>query len=297
MSTEKRDEISALAVKLGTEGRWNEALKCWADYFNEFDGDGGAYYHLAVALYGAAHKSQAFIALEEAIKRSPRHAMAHARIGFLYMESGNFGKAIEHYSEALRLKPGLRLPKQWLVRAYVQKGRETIWRGSVEEAIALYQDALNVEPGHAEAQYRLGEALARLGEHAQAIDAWKTVLDKDVRNTRLHYNMGVAFDALGKLKEASQSYQMALSLDPGNVRAMNNLGCALARQGRSDEALDVFQRAVTLEPSDAVLRFNLGQLHLDAGRIDAAIEELRLSIRLNSEHARGHGCLSEYAII
>jgi len=279
MDTEKRDEISALAVKLGAEGRWNEALKCWTDYFNEYDGNANAYYHLGVALYGASHRSHAFIALEEAIKRSPEHAMAHARIGFLYVESGNFGQAICHYVLALRHKPGLHPAKHGLIRAYVQKGRETIWRGNVEEAIALYQDALKVDSGHAEVHYRLGEAHARLGEHAQAIDAWKCAVERDDGNAELHYNMGVACDSLGKLNEAVQSYARAVSLDPRNVWAINNLGCVLAKLGRSDEALAVFQTAFALAPADAVLCFNLGQLHLNAGRVDAAVDKLRHSIK------------------
>jgi len=122
-----------------------------------------------------------------------------------------------------------------------------------EAAADLYRQALQVEPGHAEA----------------------------------HLNLGRLLHEAGELAPAEAHYRASLASDPGSARAAYNLGVALEDGGNPEEAADAYRAALDLDPALAVAHFNLSRLHEAAGRPAEALQHLASYKRILDRVAPG----------
>lgn len=116
-----------------------------------------------------------------------------------------------------------------LAQAYVNKGLVLLNRGFVAEADQQFEQALQVLPGHAQAQreHKLAAAYWRGAEQYQA-GHWQPAIEKlgevwaadaEYINARdllysAHYNHALAQQSAGQLAAARQSLQTAISLRP-----------------------------------------------------------------------------------
>ena len=76
--------------------------------------------------------------------------------GIALAQAGRVEEAIDHYEQALRIKPDY-------AEAHDNLGIALAQTGKIEEAIAHYEQALRIKPDFAEAHYNLGLALAQTG--------------------------------------------------------------------------------------------------------------------------------------
>ena len=91
-------------------------------------------------------------------------------------------------------------------RLYNQ-GRESYLRGMVDEAIALYRQALAIDPANSDALT----------------------------------NLGLALDGQGKSDEAIADYTLALKFKPHDPVALSDFGLALYHEKKYQEAADTYQ--------------------------------------------------------
>jgi Flp pilus assembly protein TadD len=73
------------------------------------------------------------------LKANPKHAEAHASLGQILDDQGSVDQAIEHYREAIALKPQLGLGHRSLAKALMKKG-------DVKGAVAEYRSAVGLMP-------------------------------------------------------------------------------------------------------------------------------------------------------
>ena len=104
-------------------------------------------------------------------------------------------------------------------------------RDRIDEAIAQYQKALEINPDYMEAHNNLGNAFARLGRFEEAMAQYRKALEIKPDYVEAHYNLGVTFARLGRIDEAIAQYRKALEIKPDYADALNNLGYALFGRG------------------------------------------------------------------
>jgi tetratricopeptide (TPR) repeat protein len=108
-----------------------------------------------------------------------------------------------------------------------------------DDALALANRALALAPSRSSAHEVRGEALRRLGENDQAIEALRDALRLDPRNARAHNSLGltqlarVKGNAKGNVDDAQDSFREALRLQPGDRAFQANLVSALQAQNPS----------------------------------------------------------------
>ena len=117
--------------------------------------------------------------------------------------------------------------------AYTSLGNALAGRRRVDEAIAQYRKALEIEPGHAGAHTNLGNALAGRGELDEAMAHYRKALEIEPDHVEAHNDLGNALSNHGEVEAAIAHYRMALAIKADFVEAHNNLGTALARHGVS----------------------------------------------------------------
>jgi protein O-mannosyl-transferase len=141
-------------------------------------------------------------------------------------------------------------PDCWMARNNL--GMVLLDRGQTDEAMFLFQKALEIKPDYAEG----------------------------------HYLLGLALVARGRLDEAIAHCQRALEIKPDYAEAHNNLGCLLRDRGRLVEATAHFRTALEIDPNYAQARDNLGSLLVGLGKIDEGIAQWDMLIRLQPSNVR-----------
>jgi Flp pilus assembly protein TadD len=173
--------------------------------------------------------------------------------------------------------------------AHVSLGSALLQNGSVDEAIAHFQTALQIRPDNtpdnAGAQLDLGNALLQKGSVDEAMVHFQTALQIKPDYAEAHYDFGSALCQNGRVDEGIIHFQKALEINPDFVEARNNLGNALLLKGSVDEAVSQYQKALQIRPDFAEARNNLDNALLVRNRADEALAECQKALQLNPDSA------------
>jgi tetratricopeptide (TPR) repeat protein len=160
--------------------------------------------------------------------------------------------------------------------------------GRHPEALAHFEEALQLWPPYPEAQTNIGEALLTAGRTDDALPHILEALRLDPRLPEAHINLGSIRNKQGRPDLAEAEYRTALELKPSSAEAHDGLGVVLAEANRPEEALKHALAAIALDPDDADSHYNLGRLYGLTGRPDQAIDQFRETIRLEPTNAEAH---------
>ncbi len=129
------------------------------------------------------------------------------------------------------------------IRAYNVLGVYLDEKGKPQEAIPLYEKALQMNPESEITHNNLGLALMALGKNAEALAQFKEAVRLKPEFSDSHYYLGLAFTRQGKLPEAASAFLRATQLRPDDTEAHYNLGLVLQKLGQAEEANRQFQAA------------------------------------------------------
>ena len=164
-------------------------------------------------------------------------------------------------------------------------------KGRAPEAIRVLENALRIDPDHAEAQTDLGATLARAGKIEDAIARFEQALRINPDSAEAHNDLGVALAQTGKIKEAIQHYERALRLKPDFTDAHNDLGEALAQTGKIEEAIQHYEQALRINPDFADAHYDLGVALAQTGKIEEAIQHYEQALRIEPDFTPVHNSL------
>lgn len=163
-------------------------------------------------------------------------------------------------------------PEVDAVEQLFERARAEFRRGDLDEAVAIFDDAVRRAPDLAAAHLRRGIALRFARRYAEACDAFRTAIALDPELATAHHGLGSALLVMGRAEDAFEHLDRACELDPDNADIRNETGCALLSLARRDEAAGEFERAAALRPDWPVPLKNLAVIALRNGRRDAALE-------------------------
>jgi tetratricopeptide (TPR) repeat protein len=107
-------------------------------------------------------------------------------------------------TEPTKTEPTKTEPKISDVQSLIQKGKDQRKAGKLNEAIATFKQALEVDPGNAEAKTLLAETQR---EREELIER--------------HLKQGIEFFTNDSLQEAMEEWNAVLGLDPNNKEAID----------------------------------------------------------------------------
>lgn len=143
--------------------------------------------------------------------------------------------------------------------ARVQQGDTHAATGNLEDAKRCYTQAVALNPGSADAHFKLGIVLYQLDDDAGAIEALSSA-DK---------------------------------IAPNNPQILNTLGAAYGRAGRTEESIVAFQRVFELDQTNATAAMNCGRLLLNTGQAMKGEAWLAKAVRLRPSHGETLRLLTE----
>jgi protein O-mannosyl-transferase len=171
-------------------------------------------------------------------------------------------------------------------------GEVLLQNGRVDEAIAHFREALEIQPDNILAHTDLAVALFQEGQVSEAFDHFRKALALRPTDPLMHYNFGVALFRNGQVNEAVAQFQKAVEIQPDYVRDLSQLGDAALHQGQVDEAIVLFQALLKVHPDDAEAHYMLGMIFLKKGEASQAIDHLQATLKSQSDNADARNALA-----
>lgn len=162
---------------------------------------------------------------------------------------------------------------------YYNEGLERHKAGELDEAIRLYNKALDEDMKHREAMYALGAAYFDKGDMAEAEKALKDTVLFYPRFTRALAFLGETQLALGKFGEARDNFLKALADMPDSIPVLVGLGKAEYFEGNSFAGEEYLKRALSLDPENKQLQETVTMIrkaNRDLLRAEAAEKRQRI---------------------
>jgi tetratricopeptide (TPR) repeat protein len=154
-------------------------------------------------------------------------------------------------------------------------------QGKPDEALAVLQRALSIDPYCFEAHFNLGNVYRENGAFNEAIDSYKKTLQINPGFAEAHNNLGMTYGKKGLLDEAISEFNSALAINPTLPDAHYNRGTAYGRKGELEKALSDFRAELVMHPDSANAHFNLGLVYLKQGMQDKAITQFKRAIAID----------------
>ncbi|HET6280510.1 MAG TPA: tetratricopeptide repeat protein, partial [Polyangia bacterium] len=178
----------------------------------------------------------------------PADAKEEIELAWAFAERGDLATAEQRLRDVAARFPNL-------APAFARLGAVLARRGSVDEAIAAYGRAVDLDGDHPADWFALGELLSRAGRFEPARDAFRRTLALAVDGPdrgRAHAALGRLYAAHGHLGKAMRELQKALEVTPGDQALAADYGRVLARLGDRQGA-DWLTRAAREAGADPTL--------------------------------------------
>ncbi len=166
----------------------------------------------------------------------------------------------------------------------IATGRVAFVEGRLEDAATALEEAVLLQPEHAEANQLLGTVLNRLGRLSEAITVLHRAADASSTSFWPLIELGKIYLETGEYQEAIDILTTAASRRTDQPQAFALLAQALTGNGQLQQATLAWQQAVTLAPNNATYRNRLGDVLQETGKRDEAIDAYREVLKLAPEN-------------
>jgi tetratricopeptide (TPR) repeat protein len=173
------------------------------------------------------------------------------------------------------------------------QGNQAFAKGAFSEAVANYQDLLELDPRNAEALHNLGSALTRLGLLSDAEEYVRRAIKCRPDFAEAHCTLGIVLRARGENAESEIWLRRALKLKPNYLEARIHHGVSLLALGRLREASARFAKVLKSNPRHADAFFLTGQIALLEGRFDEAEGHFNHALEINPKMPNALAALAQ----
>lgn len=219
----------------------------------------------------------------------PDFAPAHAHLGLLDVQRGNWEQAVPELREALRLDPGRSDASAALIRVLENQAQAAATAGESDKALALLIDARKYEPDNPDVHFQLGLVALSMSLWQDAAVAFQRTLKVRENDALALYNLGRAFMGLAEFEEAREQFVRYTAARPDDPSGYCALGMTLAALQRSAEARAQFERSIAVAPAMAPAQtesyYRLGLLDLESKDWQSAARNLRQALDREQKHS------------
>lgn len=202
---------------------------------------------------------EAFDQFDKAVKLRPRYGEAYLSIGKIYVQLGQYRKAINKFNEALKLDKNL------AVEVHSNFGMAYSKLGDRKKAIKHYKEAIQINPKAALPQLYLGHIYMKLGEYQDAVKPFQAAVKySPLVASDGFYQLGLALSKLERFQEAVAPLKEAVKVSRKNqaiketlMEAIYQAGVSHGKAERFKESIDTLKEAVEIYPAHGKSHFSL----------------------------------------
>jgi len=295
-----------LAKTLFQQGKVEEAIPHFEKVTQLREKDPTAWYNLAYANRKAGRFEQAAQAYLRFTQLAPEDADGYFGLAESLRQSGKTDDAIKAFATYIQKEK--RPSEQKWIEAAKQRIAELQKKGDASAALAkgdaafaakdyraalfAYQDATLADPKSVAALLKSGQAYAKLGHDAEAIEQWNRALQLDPNNAEARAALNEARERQAQLapppappkpavvvmekppeKAPEKPPEKPAPPPPGDAKSHYVAGVNLINQRRYEESLAELDQALQLDPGMAVARVARGSSYIALSKYDAAVKD------------------------
>ncbi len=222
---------------------------------------------------------------EQALLSTAHRSQAHMVLADVDEAAGNLEAACSHLEQAAALasdsfEPTLHLAQLWTLT------------GNADRALTALERLAVAHPEFGAVKHAQGEALAKLGRDAEALQAAQSATELEPRRASHWMLQGKIARKIGQMDQALAALGRARELDPRDWKAGMELGMAMEAQKRWDLAQEAYRAALQQNPNSSDLYYRLGVVLKNLRAYGEAADVLRRAVELNPNNLSAHKLLS-----
>jgi tetratricopeptide (TPR) repeat protein len=158
--------------------------------------------------------------------------------------------------------------------AFAKTGQARIlWgQGRLEEALAVYDQAISEFPTEPFPWYGRAEILREMWRYEEALAIYDEAIERFPSESAPRCGKAAVLKDLGRLVDALQAYSDAIRNSPQEAVPRDGRGDVLKEMGLLDEALDAYNENIALSSEDSVARCGRAEVLSAMGRFDEALQ-------------------------
>jgi tetratricopeptide (TPR) repeat protein len=229
------DVHEKLGQVLAKTRRLAEAEACYRRALSLAPGFSEAHNNLGVLLEANGHPLEAAVCYRKALMNAadPEIEGAQNNLANVEREIGRLNRL----EAACRAELGAKAGDVTLLN---KLGRAVLALGRVEEASAVFNQALTADPDLAATHVNLALASMKQGDADAAIASLRAALSITPNDARALAKLGTAYAMKGDLTAATECNEQVLAADPRHVEANHNLAVIALQAGRLEDAQNHF---------------------------------------------------------
>jgi tetratricopeptide (TPR) repeat protein/transglutaminase-like putative cysteine protease len=152
-----------------------------------------------------------------------------------------------------------------------QRGYDALIAADYEQAIALFERTVQLEPKDKTAWTNLGRAYVGVHRIEDAIGAYKKQIEVNPYDTVAYTYLGMAYVQQRRYADAEAAYLRQLEINPLDQYARADLGVMYNEQRQWDKAAASLEKAVSVAPNVPSYQVQLGKAYLNLKQADKAL--------------------------
>ena len=183
-----------------------------------------------VAYYSKGDYDRAIQDATEAIRLNPNEPSFYYTNGLAYKKKGDFDHSIQNFDAAIRLNENFE-------RAYYDRGNAYIDKEEYDRAIQDFNKAVHLNPNNANNYNNRGVAYMRKGDYSRAVQDYNQAIHLNSNDTAAYLNRGLAYFIESNLTAAIADFEHTITATPSSSAAISAallLHVIMKRQGHDD---------------------------------------------------------------
>ena len=230
--------------------------------------------------------SQATEYFEQAIKLDPGFALAYVGLADSYQlleDAGGLSRQEMYERSGTALAKAMVIDNE-LGAAYSSLGGLNWTSGDYDDAIVMFEKAIELAPNYSRAYLWYGSLMIELGRIDEAISVFEKGTEHDPLSSILNESLGTALEYKGRFSEALKQFRKAVSIDENFASSYLYIGNIYWMVAGSLETAAACQRkGLELDRGARLPRTWHGLLFLDVDEVDKAEPWIRSALHIASE--------------
>ncbi len=175
--------------------------------------------------------------------------------------------------------------------ALVNLGTTMYEKGQPENSLALYDEAISIDPNLVPAYLNKSRVLSKMGNSTEALlvaQKAASLVPEHLKPTpdelQALFFLGQLYEEHGQIDNALLSFSKAAGFAPDNAIALYNLGVMFQKYGRTREARDAFQQSFLLDKGYIDNRYRLAAVEAELGNMPTAIMHLEYIVAKDADY-------------
>ena len=179
---------------------------------------------------------------------------------------------LKRYNDALEVYNRAVELKPEYAEAWIGQGNTHLGLKRYQDALEAYDKAIQLKPNYLEAWNGRGKALDYLQRYEEAIASFDSALKIQPNNLDAWKERGNIQIKLQQYSEAIASFEKALKIQPNDFLAWHKRGIALHNLRRYQEALESYDKAVEYKPDYSEAWYQRGNALINLQKSKEAVE-------------------------